>query len=179
MKPWEEFTSKQSSTLAGADFICAADELGLILVNGEWQVVGFHHGHQSIRTLLVSRIEALVVTGQRFQEHENWISLDHYLETSIDGGQAWGPIHHVMLRFTIDGTHAAIDHVWNRTQKRRFDKQGRLIIEFATRAMYMVERKVLSWGDKVEVISPPNLRQAVRKQAQRIAKLNVGDADTV
>ncbi len=35
MKPWEEFTSKQSSTLAGADFICAADELGLILVNGE------------------------------------------------------------------------------------------------------------------------------------------------
>jgi len=35
MKPWEEFTSKQSSTLVGADFICAADELGLILVSGE------------------------------------------------------------------------------------------------------------------------------------------------
>ncbi len=35
MKPWEEFKSKQSSTLAGADFICTADELGLILVSGE------------------------------------------------------------------------------------------------------------------------------------------------
>ncbi|MDH3632051.1 MAG: folate-binding protein [Gammaproteobacteria bacterium] len=35
MKPWQEFKSKQSTTLAGADFICAADELGLILVSGE------------------------------------------------------------------------------------------------------------------------------------------------
>jgi hypothetical protein len=35
MKSWQEFESKQSSTLAGADFICAADGLGLILVSGE------------------------------------------------------------------------------------------------------------------------------------------------
>jgi len=35
MKPWQEFKGKQSSTQAGADFICAADQLGLILVSGE------------------------------------------------------------------------------------------------------------------------------------------------
>ncbi len=35
MKPWEQFKGKQSSTLADVDFICAADELGLILVSGE------------------------------------------------------------------------------------------------------------------------------------------------
>ena len=35
MKPWQEFKAKQSNTLVEADFICAADELGLILVSGE------------------------------------------------------------------------------------------------------------------------------------------------
>lgn len=35
MKPWEEFKSKQSNDMASTDFICAADELGLILVSGE------------------------------------------------------------------------------------------------------------------------------------------------
>ncbi|MCP4980730.1 MAG: folate-binding protein YgfZ [Gammaproteobacteria bacterium] len=35
MKQWHDFDAKQSNILAESDFICAADELGLILVNGE------------------------------------------------------------------------------------------------------------------------------------------------
>jgi len=34
MKQWQEFKNKQSSTRAATDFICAVDELGLILVSG-------------------------------------------------------------------------------------------------------------------------------------------------
>ena len=34
MKQWQEFEAKQSDTQATDNFICAADELGLILVNG-------------------------------------------------------------------------------------------------------------------------------------------------
>ena len=34
MKQWQEFKSKQSSARADTDFICAVDELGLILVSG-------------------------------------------------------------------------------------------------------------------------------------------------
>jgi folate-binding protein YgfZ len=35
MKQWHEFKGKQSSTLESTNFICAADQLGLILVSGE------------------------------------------------------------------------------------------------------------------------------------------------
>lgn len=35
MKQWDDFGDKQSSVLADGNFICAADELGLILVSGE------------------------------------------------------------------------------------------------------------------------------------------------
>lgn len=35
MKSWQEFKGKQSNALADVNFICAADELGLILVSGE------------------------------------------------------------------------------------------------------------------------------------------------
>ncbi len=35
MKPWQEFKGKQVDALASTNFICAADELGLILVSGE------------------------------------------------------------------------------------------------------------------------------------------------
>ena len=34
MKQWQQFSAKQSDTRASENFICAADELGLILVNG-------------------------------------------------------------------------------------------------------------------------------------------------
>jgi folate-binding protein YgfZ len=34
MKQWQEFSTKQSDTRVSENFICAADELGLILVNG-------------------------------------------------------------------------------------------------------------------------------------------------
>ena len=35
MNPWQEFEAKNSDVQATEDFICAADEFGLILVNGE------------------------------------------------------------------------------------------------------------------------------------------------
>jgi len=34
MKQWQEFSAKQSDTRVSENFVCAADELGLILVNG-------------------------------------------------------------------------------------------------------------------------------------------------
>ena len=34
MKQWQEFEARQSNEQASANYICAADELGLILVNG-------------------------------------------------------------------------------------------------------------------------------------------------
>jgi folate-binding protein YgfZ len=35
MKQWQDFGARQSDLMAGSNFICAADEIGLILVNGE------------------------------------------------------------------------------------------------------------------------------------------------
>ncbi len=35
MNQWQEFKTRQSDTLASTDFMCAADELGLIMVSGE------------------------------------------------------------------------------------------------------------------------------------------------
>ncbi len=35
MNQWQEFKTRQSDTLASAEFMCAADELGLIMVSGE------------------------------------------------------------------------------------------------------------------------------------------------
>ena len=48
------------------------------------------------------------------------------------------------------------------------ERDGHAVVSFKASALFQVEREVLRWGDKVEVVAPAVLRKQVRESAQRI-----------
>ena len=152
------------------------DPYGIVIRNREWYLIGFDHLRQDIRTFYFPRITSATVLDQQiFQVRANF-NLDEYLQESVDAHQSKAGRFKVKLRFTQEGTPGGQDFYWTKMQTTRHDKQGRLIVEFTTSALYAVQRQVLSWAGQVEVISPPKLRAGVQAAAAALGKLHADPA---
>lgn len=146
------------------------DPYGLIARHREWYVVGWDHHRKAVRTFLLSRIRSMEDTGESFSPRDGF-DLDTYLSTAVDSHQSTGPVHRVKLRFSKDAAAYGEEYRSNQTQKISRDSQGRIIVEFDTGALYAVERDVLAWGGRVEVLGPKELRESVLLAAQNIISL--------
>ncbi len=137
------------------------DPYGLVARHREWFLVGWDHYRKAVRTFFLPRIRAAEYTDERFRL-KNGFDLDKYLATAVDSHQSTGPVHHVKLRFVAEATALGEEYVSNATQKMSRDEKGRVIVEFDTGALYAVEREVLGWGGKVQVLGPVELRRSAR-----------------
>ena len=147
------------------------DPYGIVIRNREWYLVGWDHLRSDIRTFYFPRIISAEAMEEGFAVRDKF-NLDEYLEESVDAHQSKATRFNVKLRFTSEGTSGGQDFYWTKKQTVHNDKQGRLIVEFTTSALYAVQRHVLSWGGQVEVLSPPELRKSVRIAAAAIGKLH-------
>lgn len=147
------------------------DPYGLIARHRDWYVIGYDHKRKAVRTFLLSRIRSMEDTGDPFCVRDGF-DLDTYLGTALDSHQSTGPIHRVKLRFSEEAAAYGEEYRSNSTQKISRDPEGRVIVEFDTGALYAVERDVLAWGGRVEVLEPRELREAVLSSADRAATVH-------
>lgn len=147
------------------------DPYGLIVRNREWYLVGWDHLRRCIRTFFLPRIRAADYADRRFTVREGF-QLDRYLETSIDGHQSSLPPTRVRLRYSVEASSAGEAYIWNSTQKISRDKSGRVVVEFVTAATFAVERQVLSWCGRVEVLTPRAMRRKVAQVAESVLSLH-------
>jgi proteasome accessory factor B len=145
------------------------DPYGIVVRHREWYLVGWDHLRKAVRTFLLPRIQSAEDTEKRFRVKDGF-DLDVYLSTAVDGHQSTGPVHHVKLRFAKESAAIAEDYIWNATQKVTKDRQGRIIVEFDTGALYAVERQVLGWGGKAVVLAPRQLADAVADAGEKLTR---------
>ena len=147
------------------------DPYGLVVRNHEWSLIGWDHLRGAVRTFLLSRIQAIEDTDKKFRVKDGF-TLDKYLRTAVDGQQSTGPLRRVKLRYTVEGSASGEGAPWTGNDKRSYDNQKRLIVEFETAAMYAVCGRVLASGGKVEVLEPKELRKEVKLAAEKVRLLN-------
>jgi len=145
----------------------SVDPYGLVARHREWFLVGWDHYRRGVRTFFLPRIAAIEYTEKTFRLRGGF-DLDQYLSTAIDSHQSTGPVHHVVLRFNKESANLGEEFVWNATQKISHDAEGRVIVELDTGALYAIERQVLGFGGKVEVILPDQLRSLIETRAESL-----------
>jgi proteasome accessory factor B len=149
----------------------SVDPYGLICRHREWYLVGWDHYRKDVRTFFLPRIAAIAYTDKTFRLRGGF-DLDRYLSTAVDSHQSTGPVHHVVLRWSKESANLGQEFVWNETQKISHDFEGRVIVEFDTGALYAVERQVLGWGGKVEIVAPHELRRIIIARAEFLLSLH-------
>ena len=135
-------------------------------INGEWFLFAFDHLRKDFRTFAPARIGEIKRTGHSFIRSPKF-SLEERLRDSFGVHSGHGHFD-VEILFTPAVADYVREKKWHDSQQRKEFKDGSIQLKFKLSSLGEIERWVLSWGGNAAVIKPRELKEAVRKAAQRI-----------
>jgi predicted DNA-binding transcriptional regulator YafY len=132
-------------------------------------LIGFDETVSAMRTYKVERIRSSTLTTDRYQipddfDPDRWLAHSWGIWSSDTTATA-----HVVLRFEASVAHRVREAVWHRSQKVTELPDGRVELSVTVAGIVEIRPWVLSWGDGVEVIEPPELREAVARAVRGAA----------
>jgi predicted DNA-binding transcriptional regulator YafY len=131
-------------------------------------LIGYSRTHRAMRTFKVERIVSADVLAQTFSLPED-LRIDELLSSAW--GIVWGEGVQVRLRFSPDVAWRVRESRWHPSQILEPLEDGGCLLTVSVASLLELGRWVRSWGDRVEVLSPASLRQELRTEAVRLARL--------
>jgi predicted DNA-binding transcriptional regulator YafY len=134
-------------------------------------LIGWDEGREGLRTFKIERIRTVTVTPRRFEPPEPGT-----VETMLR--QAWDiiadqPSTEVVLVFAPTVADRVAETTWHPSQEVERRDDGSLVWRATVSGTIEIRLWVLSWGDDVEVLGPPALRDDVRETHRRaLARLS-------
>ena len=143
------------------------DPYHLTLHAGGFYLVAYCHLREAVRIFAVERIRELDVQAARFERPKDF-DLDKYL----DGvwGIIRGDIVTVKVLFGRGVARYIKDRLWHPTQKIRDVDGGRAEMTLRVADTLEVRRWILGFGPEAEVLEPAALRDALRRDAEALAR---------
>lgn len=137
-------------------------------INGEWFLFAFDHLRKDIRTFVPARIKAATPTGKTFERTQKF-SLEKRLRDSFGVHSAQGEFL-VAIRFNNLVADYIREKRWHDSQELVELKNGGVELRMKLSSLPEVERWVLSWGGNAVVVKPTELKEMVRKSAEKLLK---------
>jgi predicted DNA-binding transcriptional regulator YafY len=146
----------------------------LARIRCEWSLVGRSSLHREVEIFRVPWIERIELTDQPYSIPPRF-RLGRFLEKSRRGHSA--PRHDVLLRFSPRVAPAIRDAPYPKDQTLTPSPSGELDLFLSVETLDDIVFWALGFGDQVEVVSPEELRLAIREQAERVASIHSRRAD--
>ena len=132
-------------------------------------LIGFDETVSAMRTYKVERIRSSTLTADRYQIPDDF-DPDRWLAHSwgIWSSDTTATVD-VRLRFEASVAHRVREAVWHRSQQVTELPDGRVELSVTVAGIVEIRPWILSWGDGVEVLAPPELREAVARSLRGAA----------
>ena len=128
-------------------------------------VIGYCHLKKAIRTFKVERIESANLTAEAYTIPSDF-DANKYMASS------WGivvkdEIKTVKLKI-VDPEIIRImtETIWHPSQTLKKQKDGSTIMTFMINGTYEFYSWILGWGEKIEVLDPPEIRERIIKTVE-------------
>ena len=149
------------------------DPYHLHFYNGAWYLIAYCHSRCEVRLFAVDRIRQWQVTDNAFVISPDF-SLETYLENSL--GIERGPkVYEVAIRFQPEQARWIKERLWHPGQMLEELADGALVLKMQLSGLQEARRWVLSFGCHAEVLSPPELRQEMAREARALAAIYNSD----
>jgi len=133
-------------------------------------VIGYCHLKDDIRTFKIERIESAELTADSYTIPSNF-DANKYL------GSSWGivvdgEVKTVRLRIRDEGLIRIMEETtWHPSQVLEKQKDGSLLMTLRVADTIELYSWIMGWGEKVEVLEPPELREEVFHTAKSMVKV--------
>lgn len=138
-------------------------------LQGEWYVFGPYVGYDDVRQFSMARIAKAKLTRKHFDLPDEFDPAD-LLRATFGRYAGDGKPQTVRLLFDKDIAPWINERQWHPVQKVKKRKNGDIELSFPAKGLLEVQRWVLSWGHRVNVLSPKELKDGVEKEIDLMAK---------
>ena len=145
------------------------DVYKIICQKANWYALGYDHEAKDIRVYALSRIKNISVRDEKFE-----IPSDFDINKVID--PAFGiwynkePAVEYELLFSPNVKNYIIEREWHPDQKLIENDDGSVTLKFSSNQKQQVQSWVLSFGDKVKVVGPNDLKNNIKEIALNLTK---------
>jgi len=143
------------------------DPYHLTVYEGGFYLVGYCHLRKTERIFSVERIRELKRLATRFTVRPGFNAQEYLQHT---WGIIKGDIVPVKVVFARSVARYVRDRLWHPTQKFRELSDGRLEMTMRVADTLEVRRWILGYGAQAEVVEPQTLREALRAEADALAR---------
>lgn len=131
-------------------------------------VIGYCHRAKKIRTFKIERIQRIELLDEKYTVPADFDANEFF--GSSWGITVYGEVKTVKLRFDPEIARIMEETVWHPSQVVERQKDGSVIMTLAVTVTDELSSWILSWGEKVEVLEPKELREEVMETAKAIVK---------
>lgn len=135
---------------------------------GDWYLVAWCRLRQDLRTFAVSRIQSAALTDDRYQIPENF-DVEGYFKNALQIFAGPEPAE-VAILFTAQAARWVAERRWHPSQQLETLEDGSLVLKMQVAPTPEVVRWILSAGSQARVLSPPELVDQVRREAEEMAR---------
>ena len=137
--------------------------LHLLHYMGTWHIIAHCGMKNDLRDFVVSRIMSLRPSDRELAPHFSAAQVKAYIRRNF-GIMHSAETHQVRLRFAAAVAPWVAEQVWHPTQELEREPDGALILSFPVADFREIKREVLRHGAQAEVLSPPALRDEIRRE---------------
>jgi len=133
-----------------------------------WYLLAYSREHRQVRTFKLVRIEALTLLDRTYEPRP------HAADKPF--GNAWNMIpegaeYDVRLRFSAKVAGNVAEVRWHSTQRTSMNADGTMDFSVRVDGLGEIAWWILGYGDLVEVLEPPPLREKIREIAGSMARM--------
>jgi proteasome accessory factor B len=143
-------------------------------VADQWYLFGFDLARGQMRTFVLPRMREVRRTNARFRRPANF-SIDKHLSDSF--GVFSGHGHYdVLIRFDALAGQLVSEREWHASQKVKALPSGGVEMRLQLGSLEEVERWILSWGKRAQVLEPKELVDRIRATLRLLNTAYFGEA---
>jgi predicted DNA-binding transcriptional regulator YafY len=131
----------------------------LIYYKANWYLDAWCHLRKALRSFAVDAIRVATILPASTRDVSNAV-----LDVHLGGGYgiyAGNPRNTAVLRFTPEAARWVAREQWHPHQVQKLDPDGSLILEIPYSQDHELMMDILRYGDRVEVLKPPSLREKI------------------
>ena len=142
----------------------------VICQKGNWYVLGLSHNKNEVRIYALSRMQNVNLIEETFEIPQDF-DLNNYVDLSFG---IWTnketPIVYELL-FSSNINTYILEREWHTNQTVEQKEDGSVLLKFKSNQKQQVLSWVLSFGNSVKVLNPPELIEKVKEEIKKISKL--------
>jgi len=147
-----------------------ADPLHVVCRAGDWYMISFCHVHNEVRTFNLARIGFCEETKAGFTVPEGF-SPEKYIDPSFGIWADDKGVREIELLFAPAFHNYVMERKFHPTEKKEEREDGSVHVTFRTNQITQLINWLLSFGNNVEVLNPPELVEGMKNQVQNLWKM--------